>query len=132
MALMINGWRVMAHPLVVDQLAKLVAAAQAAKSSDGDVACQNANVKLLAALSKLMFEAIPSDPLNAQYRQGHTLGRRNTAWFRAKFGVGRFRRFFRCSKGHSTILFAWVNDENTLRTYGSKQDAYTRIPQVEL
>ena len=45
-------------------------------------------------------------------------------WFRAKFGGGRFRLFFRYSTSAKVIVFAWVNDENTLRTYGSKSDAY--------
>ena len=32
--------------------------------------------------------------------------------------------FFRFSTSAKVIVFAWVNDENTLRTYGSKSDAY--------
>ena len=45
-------------------------------------------------------------------------------WFRAKFGNGRFRLFFRYSSTSKVIIFAWVNDENSLRNYGSKTDAY--------
>ena len=85
------------------------------------------NTKLLAALTRLMFSRIPSDPLHKDYRQGGTLGAGNTHWFRAKFGNGRFRLFFRCSSKHRTIIFAWVNDENSLRTYGSKTDAYAVV-----
>ena len=45
-------------------------------------------------------------------------------WFRAKFGAGRFRLFFRYSTRAKIIVFAWVNDEATLRTYGARSDAY--------
>ncbi|MBB5716893.1 hypothetical protein FHS94_003765 [Sphingomonas aerophila] len=43
---------------------------------------------------------------------------------RAAFGNGRFRLFFRYDSRAMVIIFAWVNDETTLRTYGSKSDAY--------
>jgi hypothetical protein len=39
-------------------------------------------------------------------------------WFRVKFS-GRFRLFFRYSSQHKVIVYAWVNDENTLRKSGS-------------
>lgn len=42
----------------------------------------------------------------------------------AKCGGGRFRLFFRYSTSAKIIVFAWVNDETTLRIYGSKSDAY--------
>jgi toxin YhaV len=43
---------------------------------------------------------------------------------RAKFGRNRFRLFFRYSSTHKIIIYAWVNDSETLRTYGSKKDVY--------
>ncbi|WP_082766388.1 type II toxin-antitoxin system YhaV family toxin [Paramesorhizobium deserti] len=39
-------------------------------------------------------------------------------------GNGRFRLFFRYDTSAKIIIFAWVNDETTLRTYGAKTDAY--------
>jgi len=79
---------------------------------------------VLAALRKLVFETIPSDPTRADYRQGATLGADRKHWFRAKFGGQRFRLFFRYSTAARVIVFAWVNDADTLRTYGAKTDAY--------
>jgi toxin YhaV len=73
---------------------------------------------------KLILEIIPGDPSASAFRQGDTLGVDRRHWYRAKFGGGRFRLFFRFSSGAKTILYAWVNDEKTLRTYGSKTDAY--------
>ncbi len=79
---------------------------------------------MLAALRKLMFETIPSDPTRPDYRQGGTLGSNRKHWFRAKFGGQRFLLFFRYNTAANIIVFAWVNDAETLPTCGSKTDAY--------
>ena len=122
--LTINGWAILAHPLFLDQLEKLIGAVEVLKSKKPRDYQKSANTKLLAALSQLVFETIPFDPAAPAYRQGSTLGGDHKHWFRAKFGNGRFRLFFRYSSAAKVIIFAWVNDETTLRTYGSKTDAY--------
>lgn len=122
--LTINGWTILAHPLFLDQLQKLTEAVQMLRAKKPDGYQKNANTKLLAALNKLVFETIPSDPTASVYRQGSTLGNAHKHWFRAKFGSGRFRLFFRYDSNAKVIIFAWVNDETTLRTYGAKTDAY--------
>lgn len=113
-----------AHPLFLAQLEKLTVAVEKLQQSDPVGYQKTANAKLLAALRQLVFEAIPSDPTRVDYRQGGTLGSDRKHWFRAKFGNGRFRLFFRFDSKAKIIIFAWVNDETTLRTYGSKTDAY--------
>lgn len=120
----INGWIILAHPLFLDQLERLTQAVEALKAKAPDRYRQNANTKLLAALYKLVFQQVPSDPTLPQYRQGSTLGSDYRHWFRVKFGNGRFRLFFRYDSAAKIIIYAWVNDENTLRTYGGKTDAY--------
>lgn len=82
------------------------------------------NFKLLSALQTLMFETIPANPARQEYRQGDTLGADRKHWFRAKFGGQRFRLFFRYESKAKIIVYAWVNDSDTKRTYGSKTDAY--------
>jgi len=119
-----NGWHLFAHPLFLAQLEKLTVAVEKLQQRDPVGYQTTANAKLLAALRQLVFETIPSDPSRADYRQGGTLGRDRKHWFRAKFGNGRFRLFFRFDSKAKIIIFAWVNDESTLRTYGSKTDAY--------
>lgn len=119
-----NGWHLLAHPLFLDQVEKLAAAVEKARAKDPRGWRKSANAKLLAALRQLVFETVPQDPTRAEYRQGVTLGDDRKHWFRAKFGGGRFRLFFRYSTSAKIIIFAWVNDETTLRTYGSKSDAY--------
>lgn len=72
----------------------------------------------------MCFERIPQDPGSERYRQGGTLGGGYKHWFRDKFGNGRFRVFFRFDSRAKIIVYAWVNDETTLRTCGAKSDAY--------
>ncbi len=55
--------------------------------------------------------------------KGSTLGRDYRHWRRAKIGR-RFRLFFRYDAKAKVIVYAWINDENTLRSSGSKTDPY--------
>lgn len=120
----VGGWTILAHPLFLDQLERLTAAVAAAQAKDPDGYLGTANAKLLAMLRRLLFETVPEDPTRRAYRQGGTLGDGRQHWFRAKFGGGRFRLFFRYDSRAKIIVFAWVNDETTLRAYGLKTDAY--------
>ena len=122
--LTINGWHLFAHPLLLDQLEKLIARVEKERAKNPKTYKSAAPAKVLAALFKLLFEAIPENPMRDEYRQGDTLGSERKHWFRAKFGGGRFRLFFRYSSKSRVIIFAWVNDENSLREYGAKTDAY--------
>ncbi len=116
-----HGWILLFHACVSAQLQKLHAAAERAKQQDPNGF--DANVRLFNALSKLIFEAVPSDPNREEYRQGNTMGPAFRHWRRAKIGR-RFRLFFRFDSKSKIIIFAWVNDENTLRSSGSKNDPY--------
>ena len=120
----VNGWTLYAHPLFLDQLERLTLAVERAAKKNPTGFAASADAKLLAAMRKLMFEVIPIDPARPEFRQGGTLGQARKHWFRAKFGGGRFRLFFRYSTSAKIIIFAWVNDRDTLRTYGAKSDAY--------
>ena len=119
-----HGWTLAAHPLFLDQLERLVAAVETERLKSVAGSRPTANAKLLAALFRLVFDIIPSNPGNPDYRQGSTLGQDRKHWFRAKFGNQRFRLFFRYSTQAKLIIFAWVNDEQSLRTYGARTDAY--------
>ena len=81
-------------------------------------------MKIAASLWQLILAEIPEDPSRSTYRQGNTLGSGMRHWMRAKFANGRFRLFFRYHSKARVIVFAWVNDSDTLRTYGSRTDAY--------
>jgi toxin YhaV len=116
-----NGWTLLFHECVIEQLRKLEAAAAKARANDPHGS--NANVKLFNALVHLIFEVIPADPGRDDYRQGNTMGGEFRHWRRAKIGR-RFRLFFRYDTKAQVIIFAWVNDEKTLRSSGAKTDPY--------
>ncbi len=120
----VNGWTLYAHPLFLGQLERLTEAVAKKAKKDPEGYTASADAKLLAALRKLVFEVVPVDPARPEFRQGRTLGPDRKHWFRAKFGGGRFRLFFRYSTSAKIIIFAWVNDRDTLRTYGAKSDTY--------
>lgn len=116
-------WTLLFHQNLIDQLDRLTAAADRAKASNPKNFHENANVKLHAALAKLIFETVPSDPARDEFRQGSTMGAEFKHWRRAKIGR-RFRLFFRYDSRSKVIVYAWVNDANTLRSSGSKSDPY--------
>ncbi len=119
----VNGWTILAHALFLDQIERLVAAVGADRTADPK-APPSGNAKLLANLLDLAFNKIPADPGNPAFRHGGTLGANTRHWFRAKTGNGRYRLFYRFHSAAKIIVLVWVNDEQSLRTYGSKRDAY--------
>ena len=118
-----HGWSLLFHDCLVEQLQKLKVASDRAEATDPSGFSANANVKLYRALSQLIFETVPSDPAREEYRQGNTMGTTYRHWRRVKIGR-RFRLFFRYDSKAKVIIFAWVNDERTLRSAGSKSDPY--------
>lgn len=121
--LVIHGCTVFAHPLFLAQVQELVQQVEAIKQKDPvGYKAKNAS-KRLAAIAKLAFDVIPQDPTRPEFRQGGTLGAGHKHWFRAKF-FQQYRLFFRYHAPSQVIVFAWVNDEHTLRAYDSSADAY--------
>lgn len=118
-----HGWTLLFHACLIEQLQKLKTAVDRATESDPNEFESNANVKLFRVLSQLILETIPSDPAREEYRQGNTMGSNYRHWRRAKIGR-RFRLFFRYDSKAKLIIYAWVNDEQTLRSAGSKTDPY--------
>ena len=119
----IHGWTVFAHPLFMAQVEALAWQVEALKQKDPAGYVKKNATKRLAAIAKLAFDVIPQDPSRAEYRQGATLGADRKHWFRAKF-FQQYRLFFRYHAGARVIVYAWVNDDDTKRTYESSDDAY--------
>lgn len=127
--MVIHGWTVYAHDCFADQLACLVeAVADAARRRPEDFRGTNA-FKRLAAVTTLAFDQIPANPADPKDRQGDTLGKDHKHWFRAKF-FQQYRFFFRFNHREKAIILGWVNDEHTLRAYGSKTDAYATFQRM--
>jgi toxin YhaV len=120
----VNGWRLFAHPLFIDQIEKLACEVEQLRKKDPDGYREKKKTKLLAAIRKVAFETIPADPANRGFLQGNTLGAPYRHWHRAKFFEGRYRLFFRYASAEKAIVLAWINDEESLRTYGSRTDVY--------
>jgi toxin YhaV len=121
--LVVNGWSIYAHPVFLDQLEGLIEEVEARKTRDPQSWQKKNCTKRLAAIFKLVSESIPADPGAPEFRQGGTLGEHRKHWFRAKF-FQQYRLFFRFDSKVKVIVLAWVNDEQTLRAYGSRTDAY--------
>ena len=121
--LTVNGWTILLHPLFLNQVEAVIADVERAKLKDPQTYKTKNCTKRLAAILKLAFEAIPQDPSRPDYRQGNTLGNAYTHWRRAKF-FQQYRLYFRYDAASRIIIYAWVNDEDTKRAYGSRTDAY--------
>lgn len=121
--LVVNDWSIYAHSVFLEQIDGLIEEVEDRKSRDPENWKKKNCTKRLAAIFKLITDEIPTDPAAKKFRQGNTLGPNRKHWFRAKF-FQQYRLFFRFDSASKVIVLAWVNDENTLRAYGSKTDAY--------
>jgi toxin YhaV len=122
-AVVVNGWTLLFHTCMTAQVRAMAAPALKALQADPAGAVANVHVKMLAAVAKLVLEVIPEDPSRREYRQGDTLGEGYQHWFRAKF-FQRFRLSFRYQTKNKIIVFAWVNDLDTQRQSGGRNDPY--------
>jgi toxin YhaV len=122
--MVVNGWRLFAHPLFTRQLERLVSQVEALAAQTPETFKNHPATKLLATIKRYILEIIPTDPNAAEFRQGNTLGPDNRHWFRAKFH-DRYRLFYRFSSQDKVIIYAWVNDQDSLRKAGAKTDPYT-------
>lgn len=119
-----QGWRLFVHPLFQTQLEKLTTRVEKLASRDPQGYVSHPAAKMLATINHYIREAIPRDPNSSEFRQGNTLGPGNRHWFRAKFHA-RYRLFYRFSSQQKIIVYAWINDEDSLRKSGSKTDPYS-------
>lgn len=88
--------------------------------------------KLLASVYRAVTEVVPANPDATDFRLGKTLGAGDSNWRRVKAGTpDRYRLFFRfASNPVKMIVYAWFNDEDTLRKAGSKTDVYEAFKRM--
>lgn len=118
-----NGWKLFKHPAFGEPYNALIKEVEQLKVTRPEDWEQHPKVKLLASIQTLIYDEIPQDPSADKYQQGNTLGSSHRHWRRAKFPQ-RFRLFFRYDSKSKIIIYAWVNDENTLRQAGGRSDPY--------
>lgn len=119
----VNGWTLKAHPAFSEPYQKLIAEVEELKIKDSSGYESHVSTKFLSTINYIILTLVPNDPSSENFRQGKTLGNERKHWFRAKFSK-RFRLFFRYNSVQKTIIYAWVNDETTLRKAGDKTDVY--------
>ena len=134
----VNGWRLFQHPLFKAQYEKLLSEGEKIEAQQPDTYQNHRTVKLLARITDLIFSEIPQDPGHERWNQGNPLSKHSRHrdyrhWKRAKFGKDhRYRLFFRYDAkskevppgSGKAIVYAWINDEKTLRKEGDKNDPY--------
>lgn len=116
-------WRLYAHPAFAEKFDALAAEVAALRARESPTYARHPKAKLLRRILDLIETEIPRDPGAPEFALGNTLGPQHRHWRRAKF-LGRFRLFFRYSSKDRIIIYAWINDENSLRQAGGRNDPY--------
>lgn len=124
-----SGWQLAADRHFMERYIALINAVELERKRLGGENPNHLEAKLLFAVNQLVFEKIPSDPHSKSYLLGNTLGPDFRAWRRAKF-FEQYRLFFRFHSGKRVIIYSWFNDEQNLRSYGSKRDAYKEFVKM--
>lgn len=122
-----NGWALYAHPFFVQRLEELTTEIERAVVSDPEGFHHHPAYKLFDAVTSNVLHNVPMNPAHPCYRQGKTLGRDFLHWFRVKKQgmLPRYRLFFQFrSDAPKTIIYAWLNDERSIRKAGDKNDVY--------
>ena len=118
-----DRWQLFVHPAFSEPFDRLVAQIEALKRKGAAGYPSHPKTRLLKRILDLIETEIPRDPDSREYNLGNTLGPKYCHWRRAKF-LDRFRLFFRYSSAHRSILYVWMNDEDSLRKAGDKNDPY--------
>ena len=118
-----NGWKLYQWREFGRIFAALVAEVEELERADPALFRSHPSAKRLAAIYRLVAHIIPANPNAPEFRQGNTLGPGNRHWFSAGF-YERYRLFFRFRSDVRVIVYGWVNDEDTLRARGGRNDAY--------
>lgn len=88
------------------------------------------DVKLLLAVWKVIAESL-AEPASPRYFLGNTLGSEHRHWRRCKEGLPpRYRLFFQFSSERLICIYAWLNDEKTLRKEGARTDVYAAFRRL--
>jgi toxin YhaV len=115
-----KGWKLLFTKNMRALYDKLVSETDALALSHG---LNHPKVKFRLRLDSILFNEVPQDPASQVYWLGNTLGPDARHWRRVKFN-NRFRLFFWYNSSTKTIVYAWLNDENTLRKDGADTDVY--------
>lgn len=123
MALVVNGWTLLYHPVFGDRYAALRDEARELKKRLGPEEWrQHPVVKLAAGVRRMVMEVVLQNPLAPAFRL-----RGDLAAFCRASGLAlppRYRLCWVASPSTHTVIFLYLNDETTLRKEGAKTDPY--------
>jgi len=121
--LVVNGWRLFVWPEFAERWNALREEVERLRRKHPGEYRGTPAAKLLAAVRDSVLRDIPANPGAERYRQGRTLGATYAHWRRVVL-FERFRLFFRYSSQARIIVYAWLNDQRTLRKRGARTDPY--------
>jgi len=80
----------------------------------------------------LSIEHVSQNPMHQRYLLGKSLGEKFKDWRRDKYDLPpRYRLFFKFfSSSQREIVFAWLNDSQSLRKEGSRSDPYALFQKM--
>lgn len=120
------GWKIILTVEMQEIYNKLLRDSDALLAA-GDIS--HPKVKFRRRVDSIILDEVPSNPADPIYKLGNTMGTNARHWKRVKFN-GRFRLFFWYNTASKSIVYAWLNDENTLRKSGAKTDPYSQFKQM--
>jgi toxin YhaV len=118
-----NGWTILLYPALRAELLTLRERVRRVRAQDPSGWQSNGHAKLLRRIVEIILHDVPAGPASPVFEQGNTIGKDARGWRRAKF-LGRFRLFYRFDSRSKIIIYAWANDETTMRARGSDNDPY--------
>lgn len=124
--MIVNGWTLYYFRLFKAALDELEQSVTKLAKQDPEGYKTHPKTRLLASVYKAIIQTVPANPDAPEFRLGKTLGAEYSSWRRVKKGMpDRYRLFFRfASRPVKVIVYAWFNDEDTLRKAGAKTDVY--------
>jgi toxin YhaV len=125
----VNGFELHALSIFQECLDSLISEVEAISRTD-ETLYEHPLYKLLDCVGFAIYNYVPQDPQSRDFNLGTTLDkskhRKFTSWKRVKKHMpARYRLFFRFNTQQpKTIVYAWLNNEQTIRKADAKTDVY--------
>ena len=120
-----NGWTLFYFRLFKDRLDGLEQEVTKLAQTDPKGFIHHPQAKLLKKVVDAVETEVPTNPSDAKFQLGNTLGPGNRHWRRVKDRLPpRYRLFFQFASTDHKIVYAWLNDTDTLRKENAKTDVY--------
>ncbi len=122
-----NGWALYAHPFFIERLKGIISEVRRVMKDDPSGFHHHPQFKFFEGVVNNVVITVPANPAHPTFRQGGTLGRKYQHWFRVKKHnlPPRYRLFYQFrSAAPKTIIYAWLNDDGSIRRAGARNDVY--------